>query len=89
MKRPIELIVYEIVRDPQFSPLGERRYAWGPGGLWEDKPRRHRPYYVCSAGVEHKRWWSLHKPTGRVAADEKACAEHEVVEIESSQLRVR
>lgn len=87
MADKIDLEIVEIIRNPQVSPSGERRLAVGVGGLWVDAPIRRRPYYLCSAGVEHKRWWLLHQPGGGYPIVKK-CAEHEVVERLSSQLRV-
>ena len=83
MKIPtkISLTVYEIVGDPP----RDNRYAHGPGGLWLDVPGRHHPYYVCSAGVEHRRWWRLHQPGGGYPVFRR-CAEHEVTEREDPQL---
>jgi hypothetical protein len=80
---PVPLSVYEVIE----SPRGEiRRYAWGPGGLWVDVPGRHRPYYVCSAGVEHRRWWRLHQPGGTYPTVRR-CPEHEVTETISPDFR--
>lgn len=62
---PLPLTVFEIVSNPELSPSGIRRLAGDDlGCVWADTPIRHRPYYVCSAGVEHRRWWRLHTAGG-------------------------
>ena len=70
---PIDLELQEVAE----SPAGERRHAWGPGGLWVWTPVRHRPHYRCSAGTVHDHWWRLHQPGGGYAI-ERRCEEHEV-----------
>ena len=83
---PVQLTlnVYQIMGEPP----RERRYASGPGGLWVDVPGRHHPYYVCSAGVEHARWWQMHQPGGTYPVFRR-CTEHEVTEmLDPNMLRI-
>lgn len=80
---PLPLTVFEVISNREVSPTGIRRVAGdGLGCVWVDTPVRHRPYYVCSAGVEHRRWWRRHAPLAadRVGPAEFRCIEHEVIE---------
>lgn len=45
------------------------------GQRWVSTPTRHAPYYACSAGVIHPRWWRC-----EVASEDEVfrCEEHEL-----------
>jgi hypothetical protein len=85
---PLRLTVFEILSSRELSPRGIRRLAGDEHGhVWDDAPVRHRPHYVCSAGVEHTRWWRLHTPGGGPEYPrELRCIEHEVTEVISPDL---
>jgi hypothetical protein len=84
MADKLNLTIREIFR----SERGDRRYGWDDKhGMWVDVPRRQRPYYICSAGVEHRRWWLLHQP-GSSYPIIKRCSEHEMNEIIAADIRL-
>jgi hypothetical protein len=58
--------------DPDVMPNGERTGWDAQHRMWIDTPVRRRSY-ICSRGVEHRRYWRLFYRHG----DDFAC-EHEV-----------